>query len=70
MILTPSKKLKGANEVGGFVLIILLIIIHCFIIVNRRFISTNEENGCGWVINAPFTTNCESVRYAKRMLMW
>ena len=64
MILTPSKMLKGTIEVGGFVHIILLIIIHCFIIVNR-FITTNEENGCGWVIKAPFTTNCESVRYAK-----
>jgi hypothetical protein len=26
---------------------------------------TNEENGCGWVIKAPFTTNSESVRYPK-----
>ena len=25
----------------------------------------NEENGCGWVIKAPFTTNCESVRFPK-----
>jgi len=36
---------------------------NCFIV--NRFISTNEENGCGWVIKAPFTTNCESVRFAK-----
>jgi hypothetical protein len=63
MILTPSKMLKGMNKVGGFVIKILLIITHCFIV--NRFISTNEENGCGWVIKAPFTTNCESVRYAK-----
>ena len=25
----------------------------------------NEENNCGWVIKAPFTTNCESVRFPK-----
>ena len=25
----------------------------------------NEENDCGWVIKAPFTTNCESVRFPK-----
>ena len=25
----------------------------------------NEENKCGWVIKAPFTTNCESVRFPK-----
>jgi len=30
-----------------------------------RFMEDNEENGCGWVIKAPFTTNCESVRFAK-----
>ena len=27
--------------------------------------SANEENGCGWVIKAPFTTNGESIRYPK-----
>ena len=25
----------------------------------------NEENKCGWIIKAPFTTNCESVRFPK-----
>lgn len=25
----------------------------------------NQEHGCGWVIKAPFTTNCESVKFPK-----
>ena len=33
--------------------------------VITRFMTNNEENNCGWVIKAPFTTNCESVRFPK-----
>jgi hypothetical protein len=52
------------QEVERYVVDFVLIIIFTSFIVDR-FLSTNEENGCGWVIKAPFTTNCESVRYAK-----
>ena len=26
-----------------------------------------EKKGCGWVIKAPFTTNCESVKFPKNV---
>ena len=34
-------------------------------IYKYSFLNNNEENGGGWVLKAPFTTNCHYIRYLK-----
>jgi hypothetical protein len=41
-------------------------IVFTFMMLTIRFINVNNE-GCGWVIKAPFTTNGECVKFAKSM---
>jgi hypothetical protein len=32
--------------------------------INNSFLSENEED-CGWVVKAPYTTNCQYIKFAK-----